>query len=151
MIGLYVGRFQPPHLGHKHIIDVMSKECVTNFVFIIKGTKTSLDKNRNPFDLKKQTSIFKSFLPKNVFLIVSESAFVVPYIQSSRHDSFRMYCGEDRNEYHRFVDYVKPKHLEIKVLDYEREFLNGSHIRALIKQDRLKEAAKLIPKGGFEA
>ena len=51
-IGVYIGRFQPPHIGHKQIINRMISENFKNYIFIVNGEKSSQDKEKNPFSLK---------------------------------------------------------------------------------------------------
>lgn len=46
--GLYVGRFQPLHIGHTHIIDKMFDECET--VIVAVGSAQESGTQRNPFD-----------------------------------------------------------------------------------------------------
>lgn len=45
-IGLYIGRFQPFHNGHKLVIDTMRKEVD----IIVIGIGLSEEKTKNPFD-----------------------------------------------------------------------------------------------------
>ncbi len=46
--GLYVGRFQPLHVGHTNIIDKMFDEC--EVVIIAVGSAQESGTQRNPFD-----------------------------------------------------------------------------------------------------
>lgn len=46
--GLYVGRFQPLHIGHTHIIDKMLDEC--EVVIVAVGSAQESGTQRNPFD-----------------------------------------------------------------------------------------------------
>lgn len=58
--GLYVGRFQPLHIGHYDIIDRMINECDT--VIIAVGSAQEYSTKRNPFSYGLRASlIFKSF------------------------------------------------------------------------------------------
>ena len=45
--GLYIGRFQPLHIGHTHIITKMLEECET--VIIAIGSSQEYHTKRNPF------------------------------------------------------------------------------------------------------
>lgn len=58
--GLYVGRFQPIHLGHYNIIDSMLRSCEK--VIIAVGSAQEWGTERNPFSYGLRSSlIFKSF------------------------------------------------------------------------------------------
>ena len=46
--GLYVGRFQPLHVGHTHIIGKMFDEC--DVVIVAVGSAQESGTQRNPFD-----------------------------------------------------------------------------------------------------
>ena len=47
--GLYVGRFQPLHIGHTHIIGKMFDEC--EVVIVAVGSAQESGTQRNPFDV----------------------------------------------------------------------------------------------------
>lgn len=58
--GLYIGRFQPLHMGHYDVIDRMIDECDT--VIIAVGSAQEYGTERNPFSYGLRASlIFKSF------------------------------------------------------------------------------------------
>lgn len=58
--GLYVGRFQPIHLGHYNIIDSMLRSCEK--VIVAVGSAQEWGTERNPFNYGLRSSlIFKSF------------------------------------------------------------------------------------------
>lgn len=58
--GLYVGRFQPLHMGHYDIINTMIHSCET--VIIAVGSAQEYGTKRNPFSYGLRASlIFKSF------------------------------------------------------------------------------------------
>lgn len=58
--GLYVGRFQPLHDGHAHIIEKMLQDCETVVVAI--GSAQECGTQRNPFSYcLRATLIYKAF------------------------------------------------------------------------------------------
>ena len=62
--GLYVGRFQPLHVGHTHIISKMLDEC--EVVIVAVGSAQESGTKRNPFDFAKRSQwIIETFGTRN--------------------------------------------------------------------------------------
>jgi bifunctional NMN adenylyltransferase/nudix hydrolase len=65
-IGIYIGRFQPIHNGHKSIIDSILKN--EDFVIIIIGSKNK-NNQRNPFSYEERKTIIEELYPnKNIYI-----------------------------------------------------------------------------------
>lgn len=62
--GLYIGRFQPLHIGHTHIISKMLDEC--EVVIVAVGSAQESGTKRNPFDFAKRSQwIIETFGTRN--------------------------------------------------------------------------------------
>lgn len=65
-LGVYMGSFNPPHLGHKKIIDyLLDKKIVDNILIV--PTLSYWDKN-NLVDIKDRINMLKYYTNKHVFL-----------------------------------------------------------------------------------
>lgn len=118
-VGLYLGRFQPLTLAHSQIIDRMSKENDKCVVLLVKGKHSSKDKDKNPFDTNMQEKLLDCIRPSNVQIVTIPTGFFVDYINEHPLNSFKLYCGEDRNEsYKRQLSYLEnDKNVEIINID----------------------------------
>jgi len=61
--GLFIGRFQPFHLGHLHIIKFALKEVKELIIGI--GSSQKENTNDNPFTVKERIEMIDSALPAN--------------------------------------------------------------------------------------
>ena len=71
--GLYIGRFQPIHIGHESIIRKMLKEC--NIVIVAIGSAQEHNTPRNPFNFYER----KDFIT-NIFYreVISGKLIIIP-------------------------------------------------------------------------
>lgn len=60
-LGMYLGRFQPFHNGHKSIVDKMLEECER--VVIVIGSSDKKGTVQNPFPAWERASMIKSIYP----------------------------------------------------------------------------------------
>lgn len=147
-IGLYIGRFQPLHNGHYEIIKKMNLENDMSYCIIIRGAKSSLNKELNPFCLEDQIKMFSKVLKdfKNTGLTVFENAFM-PKIMgflTRKEDIVKLYIGTDRfNSYKQYIQMFK--NFKIVTCDFDRENISGTIIRNLIRQKQYNQASDYIP------
>ena len=73
-ISIALGRFQPFHAGHAKMIQMMKYKPV---VLLVKGTGSSEDSKKNPFDEKYQEYMIKKAFP-GIEVIVVKNAFLSP-------------------------------------------------------------------------
>jgi hypothetical protein len=93
-VELFLGRLQPPHLGHKKNIDAMKNPVIG----IVRGTKSGLDKTRNPLEVDYQISLIKKFAP-NAIIKVFPDGFLPFIISSLRQEGLEVVtilAGSDR-------------------------------------------------------
>lgn len=100
---LFLGRMQPIHSGHDAII----KKMTNPIVVIVKGSKSSQDKERNPFDEKYQEKLIKMLNPK-VRVVLAKTGYVPDIINELRKDGIEVnevLAGDDRiSGYSRQID-----------------------------------------------
>ena len=63
-VGLYVGRFQPIHIGHESIIRKMLDECVT--VIVAVGSAQEHNTPRNPFNFWERKDLITNVFYREV-------------------------------------------------------------------------------------
>lgn len=147
-VGLFVGRFQPVTNGHLSIIERMSKENKSNIIFLVKGKKSSLDKESNPFDLDTQIKMLNLVMPKNVKVQVINTGFFINEINEMNSDSFVLYAGSDRiPAYTKYTKYLEGnKTLEIKEIQRTDEDVSATQVRKSLKDDNKFKFMALTPK-----
>lgn len=62
MYGVYIGRFQPIHVGHQKIIDEMIEMCGIDSCIVMIGSSNTHD-NKNIFTYKERASLIKELYP----------------------------------------------------------------------------------------
>lgn len=100
---LFVGRFQPLHKGHSSIISKMENPVLA----IVRGTGTSMNKERNPFNLKEQIEIIKTVHPQARVIEVSTGYIpdIILALQELNIDITAVWRGQPkRNDWDRQID-----------------------------------------------
>lgn len=149
-IGFYSGRFQPLHKSHAQIIDYMAQRHLHAYVILVKGGKSSKNKDENPFDEHLQVEMLKKVIPNNVKVIVSPTAYL-PDIVSNNNiegDRFTLYCGPDRvNSYKHFQSKFEliNKRLNIIPLNFERGEVSGTRLREALRAGDKETFMKMTP------
>jgi nicotinamide mononucleotide adenylyltransferase len=154
-LGMYIGRFQGFTIGHKAVLDLMSKTHDKSVLFLVKGKKTSLDKDKNPFSFETQQFMVKKCLPANVKLEILEGS-VVPaleeFMQTDTHDTYVLYSGPDRLAgYNEFKKYFKKQDKSLVVLNTEmmvprQEHVSGTKFREALRSNDLDKFKTVAPK-----
>ena len=125
---LFIGRFQPFHIGHKMIIDGLDNPVLG----IIKGKISSKNKERNPFSLDFQLEMIRSVYP-DIDIVVHDQGYVPDIIDKVDGNVSAVICGEDR-----ISDYTRQtKNLDVDVIVADR-FTSGTKIRELIKNKSIE-------------
>jgi cytidyltransferase-like protein len=138
--GVMFGRFQPLTNGHLKGIEFMSKHVDKGCIYIVKGKKTSLDKDKNPFDEDIQIEMIKKVLPKNLEVKIAPSAFYPDIINQLDYDNFKILAGSDRVQaYKKMLSYVSEEK-EAEVIEIPREGLaSGEDVSATKVRQALKD------------
>lgn len=126
---IIIGRYQPPHLGHYAIID-MVKEHIKNhadiypnpIVIVIDGEKSSKDKKRNPLTPDDRISVMRaSGRASGVkYLIAKDVISAMEKLKAAGFEAAITATGSDRNDsYIKILDKyyesgVKRKNLSLK-------------------------------------
>lgn len=93
-VSLFLGRMQPIHKGHQAIIASMENPIV----LLVKGTSSSADKVKNPFDATYQEKLIKK-LNKNVDVRVVSTGYipeVAAQLRKEGKELVAVYAGADR-------------------------------------------------------
>ena len=105
---IFIGRFQPLHLGHATVIGKMKNPVVA----LVKGGKTSQNKEKNPLGLKDQARMIKKAYPKAKIIEVS-TGYIPEIAMALRKQGFELsaiWAGEDRRaSYVRQMDQFNAK------------------------------------------
>jgi nicotinamide mononucleotide adenylyltransferase len=93
-IELFLGRFQPPHNGHKKIIDSMKNPIVV----IVKGAKSGMNAERNPLEEDYQKKLMEMIFP-GLEISISPNGFIpgiLGYFRKQGKEVTKIYAGNDR-------------------------------------------------------
>jgi len=145
-VGLMVGRFQPITKAHEKMINALYKDNDKAIVFMIKGKKSSLDKDKNPFGEKIQTDMLKA-VNSDVKIEVLNSGFFVDFINKYENTDFVIYAGSDRaNSYLHFEKYLKNGNtLVVKEIKRDENAISGTKVRESLKFKNKKLFEELTP------
>lgn len=145
---LFLGRMQPVHIGHKKIIDSMKNP----FIAIVKGSKSSEDKSKNPLDFNEQKRLLKKI--SNAQIIEVSVGYIPEIIKDIRLKGFEVdvvYAGADRIEgYKKQIDAINKKledNKQIKVTFKETERVtSATTVRTAIRSGDAATFKKVMPK-----
>jgi|APFre7841882654_1041346.scaffolds.fasta_scaffold251853_1 nicotinic acid mononucleotide adenylyltransferase len=98
------GRFQPPTLGHKILIDKiknLSKESNADYYIYVSKTQgnTATTKLKNPLPIDEKIQFLNKMFPDTVFVATDTVVRTLIEIVSNlnhRYDNLIMVCGSDR-------------------------------------------------------
>ena len=147
-VELLTGRFQPIHNGHKKIIDSM----INPIVVIVKGKKSSEDKERNPLSEDYQKKLLEKVCP-GVEVSVSPNGFlpgILGYFRKQGKEVTKIYAGADRiNGYKSAIETANSKmpkedQYHVKFQETER-ITSASAVRKAIKENDFLTFKKLVP------
>lgn len=93
-VELFLGRLQPPHLGHKKNIDAMKNPVIG----IVRGSKSGLDKTRNPLEIDYQISLIKKFAPNAIIKVFADGflPFIISSLRQEGLEVVAILAGSDR-------------------------------------------------------
>jgi bifunctional NMN adenylyltransferase/nudix hydrolase len=85
-VAVFIGRFQPFHNGHKHVIDTAFKTC--NDVIVIVGSSNEPRTARNPFTFEERKAmIVNSFFKESIPNMGGKSISVCPSVNRFYNDT----------------------------------------------------------------
>jgi len=153
-VELFVGRTNPPHSGHLKIIKSMKNPIVA----LVKGSKSSKDKDRNPLDANYQTYLLRKMIPGLRVIIVNNGYLpeIISSLREATHNEVvKVYAGDDRlGGYKNQIDRTN-KHLDSsKQFDIDfvvtKRYTSASKVREAIRSNNEDEFKKLMPKAVWD-
>lgn len=160
---LMTGRFQPFSLAHKLIAENGLKQSGASKLIIglVKGKKSSKDKEKNPLNTNYQKSLIKKCLPKSEIIILENSFIpnVVLKLREKGYEVIGIVSGDDRkkeyNTQFKYFDNIKLKESSFvvpKIKSYTvnrnselTKNISATNIRKAIKDNNQKEFNKMMP------
>jgi len=146
---LFLGRMQPIHKGHDAIIKKMKNPIVV----LVKGAKSSQDKERNPLDTNYQTKLIKMLNPK-VDVFVAPSGYIPDMVNEYRKKGVEVteiLAGSDRiNAYRGMINGFNKqmpdeKKINVKFTETPR-VTSATDVRNSIRGDDFETFKELVPK-----
>lgn len=142
-ISLFIGRLQPPTKAHIDILnDILSKNKKL-LICIVRGEKSSQDKEKNPFPFNMQIEILEKCLKKSNYEIIEiKTAFIgdiVNYARNKNEEIVELYCGTDRYKtYKSQIDRYKDQlnlNIEVKEISRTDEDISATKVRESLKNN----------------
>lgn len=146
---LFISRMQPVHRGHTAIIDSMKNPVVA----LVKGAKTSQDKEKNPLDVEYQEELLHKVFPKLKVEIVP-TGYIPDIVNTFREQGLevkKIYAGADRFAgYKGQIDSYNKKVDENQKIDVEYEetprITSATKVREAIRSNNEAEFQSNMPK-----
>lgn len=148
-VDVFIGRTNPPHLGHKKIIDMMNNPVI----ILVKGAKSSQDKDRNPLPEKYQIQLLKKLSPKAKIIVASAGYLPAIFIELREMglEPKTLLAGDDRMKgYQGQINGINKK------LDSDKQFnmsykltprvTSATIVRKALKDDDISTFEKNMPK-----
>jgi len=147
-VGLFVGRFQPFHIGHLHALAYAAKRCKKLVIGIGSAQEAGTEKNR--FDAKTRIRMIKAAIKENKLHLENISFLKIPdFYSDEKWYSFIMQKVPNlevvfsRNPW--VTRIFRSRHVKIvKPPWYRRDKISGTKIRKRINAH--KDYEKLVPK-----
>lgn len=129
-VQLFQGRFQPFHLGHYQMIEAAKNPVIV----VVRGEKSSTDKERNPLDEVEQEVYIRECFPEAKIYFTMDGYLpntigVIESLQDVKVES--VHCGKDRLE--DYNDQLKRGEISNVSIVLENRVCSGSEIRQLIR------------------
>ncbi|MEM0084953.1 MAG: nicotinamide-nucleotide adenylyltransferase [Candidatus Methanomethylicia archaeon] len=152
--GLYVGRFQPVHLGHVECIKYVSKKCEE--VIIVIGSAQASHTLENPFTTAERIQMLRLALQENKFDL--GKIIIVP-IEDTLNNNHSVWVSKVKSMVPKFDVIFTNSPLTKRLFEEEgmkveeipfidREIYNGTKIRSLIIEG--KEWKEFLPRSVYE-
>ena len=145
--GLLIGRFQPFHLGHLHVLHYPLRSVDNLWIGI--GSSNKHNERRNPFSVDERREMIISSIEPSI--IDSIKIFNIPDVDNHKKWAFHVdsivpkYDLVFTNDEFTHILFEKHKSKVIPVPLKEREKFSGTNVRQLILDD--KNWQDLVPKG----
>jgi len=152
-VAVFMGRFQPPTKAHLSIIkQIEQHEHLPVVVAVVRGSKTSQNKSKNPFDFETQKAILRACL-NNVKIIQVSTGFIGEFVDILRRENKEpvvLYCGSDRlSGYQQQVNRYKTQlnlNLVVKEIPRTETGISATKVRLALKNDDIEAFKKLTDK-----
>lgn len=149
---LFLGRLQPPHLGHKKNIDRMKNPIIG----IVRGEKSSQDKERNPISVDYQMELIRKIAPDATIKIFADGflPFIISAMRGDDLEIVKVFAGTDRiKSYEQTIKSFNKKipedrQMDIEFVEIERGSgdVSATKIRSAIRSGDEAEYRNSVPK-----
>jgi len=151
--GLFIGRFQPFHLGHLHLIKEVCKEV--NSLIIVIGSSQEKNTKENPFSAIERVEMINLVLPAN--RIIKYQVYTIPdyaddekwtkHIEDLVLKFDVIYMSDKDTLGEQWIEKCFKEKYQIKKIKYFKT-INSTTIREKMKNN--KDWRNLVPKEIFD-
>jgi cytidyltransferase-like protein len=148
-VGVYVGRFNPIHLGHQRTIDHMICNHSRHSVLFIGSANASLSL-RNLFSYRERKNFIKRLYPDLKVLPIADQKSDDDWFESL-HDmveaifpfyhQINLYCGDLKD----IANFPHSDRITIKIVDrYEEQVYSATEVRECIMMENSRRLLELV-------
>lgn len=153
----FIGRFQPFHLGHKHVVEQYTDEELV----LVVGSAGESRTDENPLNVEERKSIIHACFPKIDIYAVEDNESDEKWMEEiiEKTEAEKIISGNER-----VLDIFKESDLEVEEAEmHEPEIYSGTEVRRRINsggewsylvpecaEKRLKELVDTIKKSGTQ-
>lgn len=141
---LFVGRFQPFHKGHANVVAKMKNPIIA----VVKGGKTSEDKEKNPLTFEQQKILIQTVFPNaEVIEVKNANLYGILYHLNKEGKNIRkVFAGEDRlDSYKKAVEKSNQETGKNVEVEQTPRFTSATTVRNVIRSGKYDEYVKLMP------
>jgi len=146
MKAIFLGRFQPFHLGHVHAVKEILKEC--DMIMIAVGSSQEHGTEKNPFSKYEREEMIKLAMKENSIPKEKYSIIFIPdiiwhdrYVEHvKRHAKFDVFYASEENV---TADLFRKAGEKVKVLK-RIENISGTQIRDILAKSKNKKDIKIL-------
>jgi nicotinamide mononucleotide adenylyltransferase len=135
---IFIGRFQPPTIAHIRIIQNAQFHFKNVIVAIVKGKKSTREKNPFSFDIQKRM-ILKACPDAKVIEVSTGN--IISAINKSVFSINSVICGEDREDTYRTQLKNNP---ELELIKIKRSECSGTELRTALRKNDYISFSKLV-------
>lgn len=154
-VSLFLGRFQPFHIGHETIVKNMSKGNKIPVLVVVKGKESSKDKDRNPLSFDEQRKQVRKLFGSSVLIFEAKTGYIPDIVNDIRKkykaEVTAVFSGNDRiSGYKKQIDSFNSqvedeKQIQISFNETPR-IASATDVRLAIRAGDFDKFKKLMPK-----
>jgi cytidyltransferase-like protein len=144
-IGLYPGKFKPPHKGHFYVVENAAKICDEVHIIISNNIHEGYD----DYSSKKVWETYKKHLPNNVKIKIAKASSPVTEVYNeikNRENNYLVIYGKEEEGRFKAIRENREKYWNADIVDAgNKDNLSSTQLRECIRNRNIEGIKQLIP------